>query len=448
MPTIRISPAERIRGGIEVPGDKSISQRAILIGSIAEGTTIAHNILIGEDCARAIDACRALGIEIEEVVTANNKKPKLAISGKGLQGLTKPARDLYLGNSGTSMRLAMGILAGQGFDTVLRGDASLSRRPMKRVALPLRMMGARITRAATAGDAGNRRTRSDLYPPLRIKGSYPLRAVRYTMPVASAQVKSAILLAGLYARGRTEIIEPIRSRDHTERMLRSFGLQVTVTKAGVSVESGRLKSPGNIRIPGDISSAAYFMVAALILKSSRVTVRNVGINPTRTGILTILRKMGADIQIKSHPMTGGRYEPVADITARSSRLRGVLIGPEIMPRLIDELPAIMVAAALARGVTVIRGASELRVKETDRIVSMSTNLRGMGADIELEGDTIVIRGVGELHGAYVKSFGDHRTAMSMAIAALAARGKTVIADTACIRKSYPGFEDDLRNLLC
>ncbi|MBI4335932.1 MAG: 3-phosphoshikimate 1-carboxyvinyltransferase, partial [Candidatus Omnitrophica bacterium] len=360
----------------------------------------------------------------------------------GLRGLKKPRKELYLGNSGTTMRVILGILAGQDFECVLSGDESLSKRPMRRVAEPLEMMGAEISSEGRAvrGEGKER----EIYPPLKIRGRYPLKAIKYKMPVASAQVKSAILLAGLYAGGVTQIEEPYQSRDHTEKMLNEFGAKIKKEGLRVSIENSALKSRGGIFVPGDISSAAFFIVAALILKSSRVAIKNVGVNPTRAGIIDVLKKMGAGIEAVN--MRNQEGEPWADIIASSSDLEGVMIEGGIMPRVIDELPILMVAASLAKGKTVIREAAELRVKETDRISSMVTNLKKMGADIKAEGNTIIINGKDELTGARVDSFGDHRTAMSMAIAGLRAKGETTVSNADCVNKSFPGFEEAIKRL--
>jgi len=438
MAKITIKPVKGIQGAIEVPPDKSISQRAVMLSSIAEGTTEVSNFLKGDDCVRAIEAFRGMGIEINQKSEVASHKSEIIIKGKGLRGLKKPKKELYLGNSGTTMRIILGILAGQDFECVLTGDESLSKRPMERIAQPLRLMGAEISSGSREPSSGNR----EIYPPLRIKGKYPLKAIKYKLPVASAQVKSAILLAGLYADGITEIEEPSKSRDHTERMLREFEANIKVNGPKISIQRSVLKAKGGIFIPGDISSAAFFMVTALILKNSKITIKNLGVNPTRTGIIDILKNMGARIEISGAKDTGP--EPLADITVYSSDLKGVDIEGDIIPKAIDELPILMVAAVFAKGATVIKGAAELRVKETDRISSMAANLRKMGADIKVEGDTVIINGTDALRGAEVDSFSDHRTAMSMAVAGLRATGETIVSNTDCINKSFPGFEEILR----
>lgn len=445
MAKIIINPAKKIEGTIYPPPDKSISHRAVMIGSIAEGTTEIKNFLMGEDCLRTIEAFGEMGIKIirnskasaeqsEASPKGKNQNPEIVIEGKGLRGLKKPKKELYLGNSGTTMRIILGILAGQDFECALSGDESLSKRPMKRVAEPLGLMGAGINSISKNQNLKP----DDVYPPLKIKGNYPLRAIKYKTAIASAQVKSAVLLAGLYAEGVTEIEEPVRSRDHTERMLREFGADIRVDGLKVSVKNAKLRPRGVIFVPGDISSAAFFMIAALILRSSEITIKDLGMNPTRTGIIDILRNMGAGIEVSN--LKKDYFEPTADLIIKSGNLKGTNIGAEIIPRLIDELPAIMVAAALSDGLTSIRGAGELRVKETDRIFSMVTNLKKMGANIKTEGDDILITGVDMLKGAEVDSFGDHRTAMCMAIAGLRAEGKTTVLNTECINKSFPAFE--------
>ncbi|MFH1847888.1 MAG: 3-phosphoshikimate 1-carboxyvinyltransferase [Candidatus Omnitrophota bacterium] len=425
MNNVKIKKATGIRGTIQLPGDKSISHRSIMLSSIAEGRTTIKNFLMAEDCVSTMDAFRAMGVNIYR------EGKDIVVEGKGLRGLKCPEKDLYLGNSGTTMRVILGILSGQDFKVTLTGDESLSKRPMKRVITPITMMGAHVS--STEGHA-----------PLTITGGSP-EAITYQSPVASAQVKSAILLAGLYCGGTTHVTEPSKSRDHTERMLKGFGAKVRTDGLRVSIEGSALKSPGGIFIPSDISSAAFFMVAAAILKDSKITLKDVGVNPTRTGIIDILRGMGASVSVgkKKEDM----YEPMADITVESSGLRGIEIKGEMIPRCIDELPAVMAAAAFAKGVTTIKGASELRVKETDRIESMVTGLEKMGALIDVRGDDIAITGGGKLKGAVLDSFGDHRTAMSLAVAGLAAEGETVIQNTDCIATSFPEFREILDGLI-
>jgi len=428
MPTLVINTARKFNGMIEVPGDKSISHRAVMLGSIAEGTTEIKGFLMGEDCLRTIEAFKAMGIDIQK------KAGIIIIHGKGLRGLKAPNKELYLGNSGTTMRIILGLLAGQDFECTLSGDESLSKRPMKRITDPLNSMGAEINSKHQSQDSKSQ----ELYPPLKIKGKHPLKPIKYKLPVASAQVKSALLLAGLYADGTSEIEEPLQSRDHTERMLKQFSADIKIKGSKLSIKNSKLKSKGNIDVPGDISSAAFFMVAAAISRSSKITIKNLGVNPTRIGVIDVLKKMGAKITVTNERKDC--FEPAADVVVESSNLKGTTVEADMIPKLIDELPVIMVAAVLSKGSTVIKGAGELRVKETDRIFSMVTNLKKMGADIKAEGDSIIINGSEGLTGVEVDSFGDHRTAMSMAVAGLRAKGKTTILNTDCINKSFPEFE--------
>lgn len=426
MKRYKVEPISKLQGTITLPGDKSISHRAVMVGSIAQGSTRIRNFANSQDCLRTVEAFRHMGIDI---TAAGNE---LTVTGKGLRGLKKPESALYLGNSGTTMRLILGILAGQSFECELAGDESLSRRPMGRVTHPLRMMGARIE---GRGDAE--------FAPLAIKGG-KLKAISYETPVPSAQVKSSILFAGLYADGTTAVKEKAKSRDHTERMLKLFGADLKVDGLSVSVNAPALLEAREIEVPADLSSASFFAVAAALLKGSSVIIKKVLYNPTRTGIIEVLKKMGADIKISNEDKKA--FEPVCDITVKSGALKAIEIGPDIMPSVIDEIPIIMVAAALARGRTVIRGAGELRVKETDRISSMTTNLMRMKANVEVEGDNIVIEGAEKLHGAELESFGDHRTAMSMIMAALTAEGNSTISDVGCVDTSFPGFFDTLKML--
>jgi len=424
MRSLTIHPAHKLSGTIVLPGDKSISHRAVMLGAIAEGRTAARGVLECDDCDYTIRAFRAMGVEISK------EGDTTFIDGTGLKGLKKPAGPIDLGESGTSMRILAGILAGQDFDTVLKGQASLTKRPMARIIEPLSLMGARL-RAAQGG-----------FPPLEIKGG-ALKAVQYTMPVSSAQVKSAILLAGLYADGVTAVEEKIKSRDHTERMMKYFGADLTDEGLRVLVKGGRKLSGKTLEIPGDISSASFFMVGASILEGSRVRMKRVSINPTRAGILGIMSRMGAKVRIAN---TSDAFEPYADIEVESGPTRGIVIGEEEIPSIIDELPAIFVLAAFSKGRTVIKGAEELRVKETDRIDSMKENLAQMGVAIDVSADGIVIDGGATLKGAGLNSFGDHRTCMAMAVAALAADGKSEIDGIECVTKSFPGFFDVLDSL--
>ncbi|MEE8317587.1 MAG: 3-phosphoshikimate 1-carboxyvinyltransferase, partial [Candidatus Omnitrophota bacterium] len=351
------------------------------------------------------------------------------VHGVGMQGLKRPKHSLYLGNSGTTMRVLPGILSGQDFRVVLKGDRSLSKRPMQRIVGPLRKMGLRI----------KGKGKKQIYPPLEIHGGN-LKPIRYRSRVASAQVKSCILLAGLFAEGSTGVTEPVKSRDHTERILKIFGCRLKVKGCTVSLKGpAKLKSPRVIKMPADISSAAFFMVAGCILPRTKIIIKDVGLNPTRTGIVDILRRMGGDIRIKNKRLKGKDCEPMGDIIVASSRLKGIKISPLEVIRVIDEVPIIMVAAASAKGPSVIKGVGELRIKETDRIKSMVTNLRKMGGEIDVRGDVLRIRGGSNLHGTRVSSYGDHRTAMSMLIAGLVSKGRVSVTGLDCINKSFPGF---------
>ncbi len=412
-----------LKGEITVPGDKSVSHRAVMLGSLAQGQTSIDGFLPGEDCLHTVDAFMMMGVDIEKISPS-----KLVIQGRGLQGLNPPSSSIYLGNSGTSMRLLSGILAGQAFNCVLDGDDSLRSRPMGRVITPLGMMGADI-----------RAEREDKYAPLHFSQTKELGGITYVTPVASAQVKSAILLAGLYAKGETRVIEPAKSRDHTERMFRQFGIPIKLEGLEVSVCGlGNEAFEGQkIIVPGDFSSAAFFMVATLIVPDSEVLIKGVGINPTRIGLLEALKDMGGKIELLNKDEQAA--EPVADILVKSSVLKGINVSPETVPRMIDEFPILCIAAALAEGTTTIRGAKELRVKETDRIRSMSDGLRSMGVEVEEFEDGMQIVGREKLTGAKCQSFGDHRTAMSWAVAGLVAKGETEISGTDCIATSFPGF---------
>jgi len=432
MPSVTIEP-KSLRGEITPPPDKSISHRAIIISSLACGKAIVENLSVCEDCLCTLNAFKSMGVAIKA------SKDYTCIQGKGLKGLRKPRAKLYLGNSGTSMRLILAVLAGQQFSCVVSGDTSLSKRPMKRVIKPLSLMGAKIT----GKDADN-------FAPLAIQGG-TLRPICYETPIASAQVKSAVLLAGLYAEGTTKVTEPAKSRDHTERMLKRFGAQIRLQDLSVSVKGKANLISRDIDVPGDISAASFFLVGACISKDSSVTVKSVGLNPTRIAFLKLLQKMGASISWKYREsrMAGEDFydEARGEVTARYSHLEGLTINPDQIPSLIDELPILMVAATQSEGETTIRGAGELRVKETDRINAMVSNLSKMGADIESCNDNIIIRGPSGLTGSTVESFNDHRTAMSMAIAAVVARGRTTIKNIECVNVSFPGFFDTLSQLL-
>ena len=405
------------RGEMTPPGDKSISHRAVILGSLARGKTRASGFLASRDTLATANAFRSMGIGVE--VGAGG----VEISGKGIYGLEAPRKTIDAENSGTTARLLTGVLSAQSFGSTITGDDSLRSRPMSRVTAPLRSMGARIS-----GEG-------ELLP-LHITGS-ELRGMDYRSPVASAQVKSAILLAGLYAAGRTSVTEPERTRDHTERMLRHFGVPVEVSGTRVSVSPGVEFSGTELEIPSDISSAAFFIVAALLNPGSEIMVKNVGLNPLRTGVLDILGEMGADISVENRRECCG--EPVGDLIARHGALRAVRVEGESVSRAIDELPVISVAACFAEGETVISGAGELRVKETDRISAMTGELSKLGADIRETPDGMIINGTGELRGARCESRGDHRVAMSLAVAATRARGETVIGDAGCVSISFPEF---------
>lgn len=412
-------PGGRLSGRVRVPGDKSISHRSIMLGSLAEGTTEVQGFLEGEDALATIQAFRDMGVVIE-----GPHHGRVTVHGVGLHGLKTPPGPIYLGNSGTSMRLLSGLLAAQPFDTTLTGDASLSKRPMNRVAKPLREMGAVIE----TGPEGR--------PPLTIRGGQKLTGMHYDMPMASAQVKSCLLLAGLYAAGETSTTEPAPTRDHTERMLRGFGYPVDVEGATARVESGHKLTATSIEVPADISSAAFFLVAASIAEGSDLTLEHVGINPTRTGVIDILKLMGADITLENQREVGG--EPVADIRVRSAQLKGIDIPEDLVPLAIDEFPVLFVAAASASGRTVLRGAEELRVKESDRIQVMADGLLALGVKCEPTPDGIIIDG-GSYGGGEVWSHGDHRIAMSFSVASLRAGAPIRIHDCANVATSFPNF---------
>ncbi|PPV34224.1 bifunctional prephenate dehydrogenase/3-phosphoshikimate 1-carboxyvinyltransferase [Ectopseudomonas oleovorans] len=412
-------PGSSLAGRIRVPGDKSISHRSIMLGSLAEGTTEVEGFLEGEDALATLQAFRDMGVVIE-----GPHHGRVTIHGVGLHGLKAPAGPLYMGNSGTSMRLLSGLLAAQPFDTTLTGDASLSKRPMNRVAKPLREMGAVIE----TGPEGR--------PPLSIKGGQRLTGMAYEMPMASAQVKSCLLLAGLYAAGSTSVTEPAPTRDHTERMLRGFGYPVSVEGSTVSVEAGHKLTATRIEVPADISSAAFFLVAASIAEGSELVLEHVGINPTRTGVIDILKLMGGDITLENQREVGG--EPVADIRVRAAKLKGIDIPEDLVPLAIDEFPVLFVAAACAEGRTVLRGAEELRVKESDRIQVMADGLIALGVKAEPTPDGIIIEG-GAIGGGEVWAHGDHRIAMSFSVASLRASAPIRIHDCANVATSFPNF---------
>lgn len=419
---MEIKKMSRARGEITVPGDKSISHRAVMLGSLADGVTHIKGFLKGADCLSTIDCFRAMGIDIE--VSGND----VTVHGNGLRGLRKPDKTLYTGNSGTTTRLLCGILAGQPFDTEITGDASICKRPMGRVTKPLSLMGADI---------------ENEYCPLKIRGT-ALHGMDYRMTVASAQVKTALILAGLYADGETVIHETEKSRDHTELMLAAMGADIEVNGLTIRVGKTEKLAPQNITVPGDISSAAFFLVLGAIMPDSEIFIKNVGINPTRTGMLDVLRDMGADMEFINERTAAG--EPVADILIRSSSLHGTEIGGAIIPRLIDELPAIAVAAVFAEGKTVIYDAQELKVKETNRIRAVVDEFKKCGIAITETDDGMIIEGGLPIHGADFAAYGDHRMAMSLAVLAQLADGVSTIDDPDCVNVSYPGFFDEFYGL--
>jgi 3-phosphoshikimate 1-carboxyvinyltransferase len=415
----RVQPGGALRGRVRVPGDKSISHRAIMLGSLAEGVTRVSGFLEGEDALATMNIFRALGVAIE-----GPESGRVTIRGVGLHGLKAPRRVLDCGNSGTSMRLLAGLLAGQAFASELTGDESLLKRPMRRVAEPLNRMGARIE------------TSADGRPPIRIAGNSGLKGIDYAPPVASAQVKSALLLAGVNAQGTTTVREPAPTRDHTERMLQAFGYSVVIEGNSVSVNRGGRLNACEIEVPADLSSAAFFMVGASIAEGSDLTLTRVGINPTRIGVIHVLRAMGADIELSNEAMAGG--EPLADVRVRHARLRGIEIPLEWVPLAIDEFPALFVGAANAQGETVLTGAEELRVKESDRIAAMAEGLQQLGVRAQPTPDGMRIIG-GEYRGGEIQSHGDHRIAMAFAIAGLNARTEVWVRDCANVATSFPGF---------
>ena len=417
-----IQKIKKAAGQIKVPGDKSISHRAVMLGSLANGVTEISGFLKGADCLSTIDCFRKMGIDID--INGEN----VTVHGNGLRGLKKPDEMLYTGNSGTTTRLLCGILAGQNFDTSITGDASIQKRPMGRVVQPLSMMGAKI---------------ENEYCPLYITGT-KLHGIDYKMPVASAQVKTAIILAGLYADGETVIHEIEKSRDHTELMLSAMGADLTVDNLDITVKPTNDLTAVNVDVPGDISSAAFFLVLGAIMPNSQITVTNVGINPTRTGIINVLKDMGANITLENVHTSAG--ETVADITVRSSSLKGTTVGGDIIPRLIDELPIIAVAAVFADGQTVIKDAQELKVKETNRIRAVVDEFNKCGIAITETDDGMIINGGKSIHGADFKTYGDHRMAMSLTVLAQLADGESTLDDSDCACVSYPTFFDDFYKL--
>lgn len=417
-----------LKGKLEVPGDKSISHRAVMFGSVAEGVTTISHFLEGEDCLSTIDCFRKLGVTIEQNGT------DVKVHGKGFAGLTAPNEVLDVGNSGTSIRLLLGLLAGLPFEMTFTGDESIAKRPMKRVVGPLRQMGAQIS----GRDDGN-------LVPLTLKGS-ALTGIEYKLPVASAQVKSAILLAGLQADGETTVIEKERTRDHTEKMIQSFGGEISVDGMRISVRGGQTLQGGHIYVPGDISSAAFWLAAGAIVPDSEITIENVGLNPTRTGIIDVLREMGADMDVILDKGTGSGEE-IGTITIRHSQLHGTTIGGDIIPRLIDEIPIIALVATQAKGQTIIKNAEELKVKETNRIDAIATQLGRLGAVITPTEDGLIIEGEQSLRGGKADSLTDHRIGMTLSIASLLADGPVELENEDAISVSYPSFFEDLDRLL-
>ena len=416
---MEIQKIKKAQGTITVPGDKSISHRSVMIGALSKGVTNISGFLPGEDCLATIDCFKKMGVEI------TSDGDRVTVYGNGLKGLKKPESVLYTGNSGTTTRLMSGILAAQSFESVIDGDESIKKRPMKRITKPLREMGAEIS-----GD----------YCPLKIKGK-KLKGIEYHSPVSSAQVKSAVLLAGLFAEGETVFSEPEKSRDHTERMLQTVGARLEILGNTVKIYPAEELNAIDINVPGDISSAAFFMVLAAILEDSCITIKNVGINPTRTGIIDVLEKMGADITLSNIRESAG--EPVCDITVKSSELKGIEIGGDIIPRLIDEIPVIAVAAAFAEGKTVIKDAEELKVKETNRILAVVNEFKKCGIDIRETDDGMIIRGKKELRGADFSTYKDHRMAMSLSVLSQKISETCTIDSGECVKISYPEFFETL-----
>ncbi len=415
-----------LRGEVVAPGDKAITHRAFILNAMAHGTAAVRGFGRGADCRSTLSCLKALGCDITESLD------EICLHGRGLDGLSAPAGPLDAGNSGTTMRLMSGVLAALPFETQVTGDASLRSRPMERVIIPLRLMGAAIEGSGPEG----------VLAPLRIRGGH-LEGIQYVMPVASAQLKSALLLAGINGEGETAVKEPVPSRDHTERMLKAMGGRIAKRGEWISVEPGPL-SATDVSVPGDISSAAYWLVSGAVHPDADIVVRDVGVNPTRTGLIDALLEMGADLTLQDHRTVGG--EPMADIRVRSSRLKGARIGGAMVPRAIDELPLIALAGALAGGTTEIRDAAELRVKESDRIAVVASELRKFGAVVEPLEDGLVVRGGGSLTGAECMSFGDHRMAMTMAVAGLVASGETVVEGAEAVDITYPEFWTDLEGL--
>jgi 3-phosphoshikimate 1-carboxyvinyltransferase len=429
MSKYRAGPGGVAVGELTVPGDKSISHRALMLGGIAQGVTDITGFLAGEDCLSTLRALQALGVRVERP-----EDQHVIVHGVGLKGLRGASVPLDMGNAGTAMRLSMGLLAPQSFESTLIGDESLMRRPMERVATPLRLMGANI-------QTENGR------PPVKIRGNTQMKGIDYVLPVASAQVKSAVLLAGLQSHGVTRVTEPAPTRDHTERMLRAFGVKVGQQGATASIEGGQTLRATNIVVPADFSSAAFFLVAGCLAAEKPLLLRNVGINPTRTGLLEILLQMGADIKVHPHANTGDA-EPIADLEVRKSRLKGIRVAESLVPLSIDEFPVFFIAAACAEGETLVTGAEELRVKETDRLAAMADGLTALGVENRLSADGLWVRGgvgsTGGFKGGTVDSRGDHRIAMAFAVASLRAQAPIEILDVANVATSFPGFVEIAR----
>lgn len=416
-----------LQGQVKVPGDKSISHRAVMFGSIANGITTIENFLPGEDCLSTISCFRQLGVEIVQ------NGSDVTVTGKGMDGLNQPEDTLYVGNSGTTIRLMMGILSGLSFRSTLEGDESIARRPMTRVTLPLGKMGARIM-GRNNGE----------FTPLRVEGQ-KLNGITYELPVASAQVKSAILLAGLQADGETIVVEPVKTRDHTERMIKQFGGEVERKGNAVKITGGQRLKGTHVNVPGDISSAAFFLAAAALVPGSDIILHNVGLNPTRTGIIDVLSTMGADFIID--PYEGESAEPAGDIRIKHSKLKGITVEGDLIPRLIDEIPVIALLATHAEGKTVIKDAGELKVKETNRIDTVVNELKKLGANIEATDDGMIIQGKQSLDGGTVSAHGDHRIGMMLSIAALLCKKDVILEQSEAVAVSYPGFFDDLYSLV-
>ena len=423
---MKINKVSKLNGIITVPADKSITHRAIMLSSLATGKSYINNYLKSDDCLMTMNAFKQMGVNIEQT------EKSLTITGAGINGLKNPVKEIYAGNSGTTTRLLSGVLAGQKFSSTITGDASLSKRPMKRVIEPLSLMGANIT------------AKENNFLPMTISSKEPLKSISYTSPVASAQVKSCILFAGLYADGTTTVTEPIKSRDHSERMFKTFGADISVDGLSVSVKKCDGLYAQEVTVPCDISSAAFFIVAGLIVPNSNIKILNVNINKTRDGILTVLKSMGADIVLDNVRTVSG--EDVADIEIKTSRLNSTSFGKEIVPSLIDEIPIIVLAATQAEGQTVISGAKELKVKESDRIHSVASQLNKMGADIKETDDGFIINGPVKLKGATVDSFDDHRIAMMLSIAGLTAEGETEILNSDCVKISFANFYEVLKKI--